>query len=98
MTRVKLRRDAEITLPKEICDALHLVEGDELEAELRGNMVVLQKPGDAARAEAGGAWAQFIAERQRAVLDPEPSEDEVMQDALEAIAEVRRERRARRSR
>jgi AbrB family looped-hinge helix DNA binding protein len=42
MALVKVRRAAQITLPREIRDAAHLAEGDYLEAELTRDGILLR--------------------------------------------------------
>jgi AbrB family looped-hinge helix DNA binding protein len=42
MALVKVRRAAQITLPREIRDAAHLAEGDYLEAELTREGILLR--------------------------------------------------------
>ena len=44
MTLVKVRRAAQITLPREIREAAHLEEGDYLEAEVTASGTILLKP------------------------------------------------------
>lgn len=93
MLRLKLRPDAAVTLPDEIRAALHLDPGDELVAEVAGDSVVLRK---AAGEGAAASLSDVLAGRCAALPDPPPTEEQVMADALEAIAEVRREMRAER--
>lgn len=42
MTLVKVRRAAQITLPREIRDAIHLEEGSYLEAEVTSDGILLR--------------------------------------------------------
>lgn len=91
MTRVKLRRDAEITLPKEICDALHLAEGDELEAQIGSDGVFLRKVARDDRMTAAGALLDEI----RRSVRPTPEQaakplEQQEEEILEVVDEVRR--------
>ena len=51
MTLVKIRRAAQITLPRDIQDAARLEEGDYLEAEVTESGAILLKPIGAGRDE-----------------------------------------------
>lgn len=51
MTLVKVRRDAEITLPRDIREAAGLEEGDYLEAEVTEGGAILLRPVGIARLE-----------------------------------------------
>jgi AbrB family looped-hinge helix DNA binding protein len=100
MALVKVRERGEITLPREIQEALALRAGDDLEALVVEGGVLLKKSLNAAEREA--AWQrveQAMSSVRYAGPGPEPSEDEVMQEAVRIVKEVRkemaRERRAR---
>jgi AbrB family looped-hinge helix DNA binding protein len=51
MALVRLRRAAQITLPHDIREAVHLQEGDYLEAEVTEGGAILLKPVNIARRE-----------------------------------------------
>ena len=102
MTLLKVRERAEITLPREIQDALNLHQGDDLEAEVVEGGVLLRPIAATAREEAWRRIKQAMATVRYVGPEPEPSEDEVMQEAVRVVKEVRkevaRERREGRSR
>ena len=91
MTLLKVRERAEITLPREIQDALNLREGDYLEAEVVEGGVLL-RPIAAADREAARARLKETLSGSRHIGDgPEPSDDEVMEEAVRLVKEVRKE-------
>jgi AbrB family looped-hinge helix DNA binding protein len=97
MTLLKVRERAEITLPREIRDALNVREGDYLEAEVvEGGVLLKLFDRQAARARLKETL------RGSRYIGPEPSDDEVMEEAVRLVKEVRkemaRERREGRSR
>jgi AbrB family looped-hinge helix DNA binding protein len=49
MTLIRMRRAAQITLPREIREAAHLEEGDYLEAEVTESGAIVLKPVSIAR-------------------------------------------------
>jgi len=99
MTLLKVREHSEITLPREIRDALNVREGDYLEAEVVEGGVLLRlidRQTARTRLKETLRGSRYIGPR------PEPSDDEVMEEAVRLVKEVRkemaRERRASRSR
>ena len=94
MSVVKIMGHGQVTIPKEIRDALGLKKGDLAEAELRGNEIVITPKRLVDRTEK--AW-----EEMKALLEEVHArnkgftEEEVAADVLQAIAEHRREKRAR---
>jgi len=102
MTLLKVRECSEITLPRDIRDALNVQEGDYLEAEVVEGGVPLKPVPAAAREEAWRKIRQAMATVRYVGPQPEPSEDEVMEEAVRLVKEVRkemaRERREGRSR
>jgi AbrB family looped-hinge helix DNA binding protein len=99
MTLLKVRERAEITLPREIRDALDVREGDYLEAEVVEGGVLLRlldKETARARLRETLTGSRYIGP------GPEPSDEEVMEEAVRLVKEVRkemaRERREGRSR
>ena len=91
MALVRVRERGEITLPRELQEALKVREGDTLEAEAVEGGVLL-KPVSAAEREA--AW-QRIEQARSAVRyagpGPEPSDDELMEEVVQVVKEVRKE-------
>ena len=94
MTLVRLRERAQITLPQEVRNALRVKQGDYLEAEIVEGGVLL-RPTTVIDRDASRARLQALFADGRQGTDPaaKPSDDDVMQDALAAISDSRRERR-----
>lgn len=92
MSLMKVMGHGQVTIPKKIRDQLDLKEGDYIEAEVDGDRVVMT-PKKTVKRES--------LERLREVMDrvharnPGADEDEVVELALRAIAEVRRDKHAR---
>lgn len=90
MSLIKVIRHGQITLPAQIRNALHLEEGDYLEAKLDGDQIVLKPKVVMDKTEA--------AERLNRLLDKvharteEIPEEEIEQDVQQAIRAVRQER------
>ena len=61
MALVKVRRAAQITLPREIRDATHLAEGDYLEAELTRDGILLRPVSIAGREPSPEQEAEILA-------------------------------------
>ena len=97
MPLVRIGKRSDITLPDDICEALDVRAGDLLRTEIVDGGVLL-KPADEADKEK--AWNQLmglVGSAEWTGPGPEPSEDEIMQIAVEAVREVRREKREGRS-
>lgn len=60
---VQVRKGAQVTLPRSVREALHIVEGDFLGLEVRGNQVVVQVQKTVSKGEAW-PWGQFAPERE----------------------------------
>jgi len=102
MTIIKIRERAQITLPAEVRKALKVGKGDYLEPEVIEGRLML-KPVALVDRETARARLETLLRGSRYVGPaPEPSENEVMEDAVRAVKETRqemaRERRARSSR
>ena len=102
MTIIKIRERAQITLPANVRRALKVGEGDYLEAEVVEGRLML-KPVALVDRETARARLEALLRGSRYVgPGPEPSEDEVMEEAVRAVKETRmelaREKRARSSR
>ena len=61
MTLVKIRRAAQITLPREIREAARLEEGDYLEAEVTKTGTIILRPVSASRAPTPEQEAELLA-------------------------------------
>jgi bifunctional DNA-binding transcriptional regulator/antitoxin component of YhaV-PrlF toxin-antitoxin module len=90
MPIVKLGEIADITLPEEVREALKLKPGDLLQTEVVGNAVVL-RPMD--KADAKDKLTGLIGSAEWAGPGPAPSEDELMEMAVETVKTVRQGRR-----
>lgn len=91
MTLVRVRQRGEITLPRELREALKVRAGDTLEAEAVEGGILL-KPVSAAEREA--AWQRIEQARSTARYvgpGPEPSDDELMEEIVQVVKEVRKE-------
>jgi AbrB family looped-hinge helix DNA binding protein len=102
MTLIKIRERAQITLPAKLRKALKLEKGDYLEAELVEGGVVLKPVALVDRDVARARLKSLLRGSRYVGPGPEPSEDEVMEEAVQAVKETRREltneKRARSSR
>jgi AbrB family looped-hinge helix DNA binding protein len=98
MSRVRLLRGGQVTLPAAVRHKLKLAEGDWLEAELVGNGVVL-KP--VSKAEREKAW-QRILDAPKSVRytgpEPRPTPEEEEEWIAEEIRAARLEEHAKRRR
>lgn len=91
MALVKLLRSGQVTLPAEARKALALEEGDYLEAEVVEGALRLKPVSVVDRTKAWSELKTILAERQWRGPGPEPSEDEVMEEVVEAIHAFRAE-------
>jgi AbrB family looped-hinge helix DNA binding protein len=102
MTLIKIRERAQITLPAKVRKALKIEQGDYLEAELVEGGVMLKPVALVDRGVARARLEALLRGSRYVGPEPEPSEDEVMEEAVRAVKETRRElakeRRARTSR
>jgi AbrB family looped-hinge helix DNA binding protein len=96
MAVVKIMAHGQITIPKKIRDTLGIKKGDLAEAELRGEEIVITPKQLVNKREA--AWEEMktllslVHQQNR---DQEFTEEEIAAEVLEAVAEHRREKRAR---
>jgi bifunctional DNA-binding transcriptional regulator/antitoxin component of YhaV-PrlF toxin-antitoxin module len=91
MTLVKVVGDGQMTLPAEAREALQ-VNGDAyLEAEVVENGVMLTRAAAPDRARAWRELSTILKERKWRGPGPEPSDDELLEMAVDAIHEMRRE-------
>jgi antitoxin MazE len=93
MTLVRLQERAQITLPQEMSDALKLKQGDYLEAEVVEGKLVLSPVPDDGREAARTRLLGMMQGSRFVGPGPEPDDDELMQEVVEAIKEARRKRR-----
>jgi bifunctional DNA-binding transcriptional regulator/antitoxin component of YhaV-PrlF toxin-antitoxin module len=102
MTIIKIRARAQITLPAKMRKALKVETGDYLQAEVVEGALML-KPIALFDREAARVRVKEAMDTVRYIgPQPEPSDDEVMEEAVQAVKETRkelaREKRARSSR
>src|SRR3954451_2351478 len=91
MALVKLLRGGQLTLPAEARKALHLAEGDYLEAEVVQGGVMLKPVAVVDRAKAWDDLMAIIDEPKWRGPGPEPSDDELLAMADEEVHALRRE-------
>ena len=91
MSRVKVRRSPEITLPEDAWAKLGVAEGDELDVEVVENGVLLRPVAAVDRERAWDDLMRIITTPKWCGPGPEPSEDEVMEMVVEEIHAMRRE-------
>ena len=85
MALIKVLRAGQVTLPAEARKALALEEGDYLEAEVVEGALRLKPVSGVERKKAWATLNAILAEPKWRGPGPEPSEDEVMEEAVEAI-------------
>jgi AbrB family looped-hinge helix DNA binding protein len=91
MTLVRVRERGEITLPRELREALKVRAGDTLEAEAVEGGILL-KPVSAAEREAASQRIEQARSTVRYVgPGPEPSDDELMEEIVQVVKEVRKD-------
>jgi AbrB family looped-hinge helix DNA binding protein len=91
MTLVRVRGRGEITLPRELQEALAIREGDTLEAEAVEGGVLLKPVSAAERKAAWEKIEQAMSSVRYVGPGPEPSDDEVMEEVVQVVKEVRKE-------
>ena len=91
MTLVRVRGRGEITLPRELQEALAIREGDTLEAEAVEGGVLLKPVSAAERKAASGKIAQATSSVRYVGPGPEPSDNELMEEVVQVVKEVRKE-------
>jgi len=89
MSLVRMLRGGQITLPAEARKALKLSEGDYLDLEVQGNTLLLKPVAVVDRAEADRQLDAILSRVKYVGPEPEPSEDEVMDMAVDEIRAVR---------
>ncbi|MFQ5795538.1 MAG: AbrB/MazE/SpoVT family DNA-binding domain-containing protein [Candidatus Bipolaricaulia bacterium] len=92
MATIKVLRNGQITLPAAIRRALDLERGDLLEAELKDNLIVLRPVVTLDREQAWKRLDELI--NQARVYNKDKDPKEIEQAVTEAVAAVRREKRA----
>lgn len=102
MTIIRIRERAQITLPAEVRRALNVGKGDYLEAEVVEGGLMLKPVALIDREMARTRLRELLRGSRYVGPGPEPSEDDVMEEAVRAVKETRKElaqeRRARSSR
>jgi len=91
MALVRLLRGGQVTMPAEIRKALRVQEGDYFETEVIEGGVVFKPVAVVDREAARHDLRDLLDQPKWAGPGPEPSEDEVMAMAVEAVRDVRRE-------
>lgn len=91
MSLVKVRRAAQITLPAEMRDALHVREGDYLEAELVAGGVLLRPVSIVSREQAWRDIGDIVASVQPLPEQAAKPLEEQEREILEVVNEARRE-------
>jgi AbrB family looped-hinge helix DNA binding protein len=98
MSMVRLDEQGQVTLPEEAREALGLRAGDEFEAEVVKDGVLLRLADDAKRRRAWKELLEIINEPKWIGPGPEPTEDELMDEIVDEIHAMRRENAEGRSR
>jgi AbrB family looped-hinge helix DNA binding protein len=102
MTIIRIRERAQITLPAEVRKALKVGQGDYLEAEVVEGGLMLKPIALVDRKAAKARLKELLRGSRYVGPGPEPSEDDVEEEAVQAVKETRKElaheRRARSSR
>lgn len=93
MSLVKVRRAAQITLPNDVRKALDVREGDYLQAEIVEGGVLLRPVSLVDKTAAWNRLGRILGKARATRPGPEPSEDEVMNLAVQTIKDLRRGRR-----
>lgn len=88
---IKLIRHGQVTLPAKFRKSLNLKDGDYLEAELLEDRIVLKPTVVMGRQEAIKGLHQLMDEIQ--AQNEDYSDEEVMENVMEAIKHVRRKKR-----
>ena len=96
MPLIKLIRHGQVTLPTKFREALSLEEGDYLEAEMKGNAIVLKPKVVSHRDKAISELHELMNEVQ--ARNEAYSAEEVEQEVLKVIQAVRRQKRHAQSR
>jgi len=89
MALVRMLRGGQVTLPAEARKALKLSEGDYLDLEIKGGVVTLKPVTVVDRADADRQLDAILNRVQYVGPQPEPSEDEVMDIAVDEIRAAR---------
>jgi AbrB family looped-hinge helix DNA binding protein len=96
MPLVKVIRHGQITLPADFREELDIKEGDYIEAELEGKVIVLRPKVLLDREDAVKALHRIMSDVQSRTEDISPEEIEL--EVAEAIREVRKQKRHAKSR
>ena len=95
MPLVTVKPKFQITIPAKLRKGLDLHEGDLLEATVVGDGILFRPKEVVDRNTAADRIASILARIEPLPEDADRSEDEVMEDVIADIAQVRSERRAR---
>ena|ERR1051325_2374206 len=89
MALVRMLRGGQVTLPAEARKALNLSEGDYLDVEVSGGAVTLKPVTVIDRAQADRQLDRILSRVRYVGPEPEPTEDEVMDLAVDEVRTVR---------
>jgi len=92
MPQVKVKDKFQVTIPVEIREKLDMHVGDLLEVEVQGNHIVLKPQMVMDRIKAFEEFQELL--RDVHDRNENVSDEEVIQDVLEAVHEYRKEKRA----
>ncbi len=91
MPETKLLRGGMLSVPPEFQEALKVKEGDRLEVELRNGELVFRPVAAMTRESAREELRVLLKRLKWSGPGPQPSEEEVIQEAVEVIHQLRRE-------
>ena len=91
MTIIKIRERAQITLPAEVRRALKVESGDYLEAEVVEGGLMLKPVALVDRETAKARLKELLRGSRYVGPAPGPSDDDVMEEAVQAVKETRNE-------
>jgi AbrB family looped-hinge helix DNA binding protein len=92
MPLVRMDEEGQVALPEETREALRLGPDDELEVEVVEGGVLLRLADEAKRREAWDRLMEIVDRPKWTGSEPEPDEDELMEQVVEEIHAMRRER------
>lgn len=97
MSIVTVKPKFQVTIPAKLRRGIDLQEGDILEATLVDNGILFKPKEVVDRVTVANRIAEKLAATRPSPRDLGRSEDEIMEDAIDEIAQSRRERRGRKT-